>query len=462
MEIQKPLFWHQGLFLQPQHFQINDLVQQSLLLPLYRFLTPHFWGAGGFEIQSNALGTGSFNITRGEFLFPDGTFAALPENAVMEARPFKESWVEGGKPLLVHVGLKKWTTIGPNVTTRDKLENLGDATTRFVTTADADEARDLHGEGPGGQVRRLRFLLKIFWETERDKLGDYELLPVALLERFGEEIRVSERYLPPTPSLAGSPLLLKVVKDIRDQIAARGHQLEQYKSQKGVQTAEFGSRDMVYLLALRSLNRYVPVLFHLLEAAQVHPWEVYGLLRQLIGELSSFSEKVTVNGETDEGVRLPPYDHRQLWECFSTAQSLISRLLAEITAGPEYVVHLDSDGTYFTADLKPSVFKEGSRYYLALRTETDARSVLQSVSAIAKLSSREHLPILIARSLPGIRLEHLPTPPSELPRRTGTLYFSVDRHSDEWPHVTKGHNIALYWDNAPEDLAADLMVVVKP
>jgi type VI secretion system protein ImpJ len=35
----------------------------------------------------------------------------------------------------------------------------------------------------------------------------------------------------------------------------------------------------------------------------------------------------------------------------------------------------------------------------------------------------------------------------------------VDHHSDQWAQVQKGHNIALYWDNAPEDLVAELMVV---
>ncbi|MFH1147859.1 MAG: type VI secretion system baseplate subunit TssK, partial [Pseudomonadota bacterium] len=51
---------------------------------------------------------------------------------------------------------------------------------------------------------------------------------------------------------------LTTVREIRDQIAGRSRQLEEYKTQRGIQTAEFGTRDMVYFLALRSLNRYVP------------------------------------------------------------------------------------------------------------------------------------------------------------------------------------------------------------
>ncbi|UCF86328.1 MAG: type VI secretion system baseplate subunit TssK, partial [Desulfobacteraceae bacterium] len=34
-----------------------------------------------------------------------------------------------------------------------------------------------------------------------------------------------------------------------------------------------------------------------------------------------------------------------------------------------------------------------------------------------------------------------------------------DHHSDQWAQVQQGHNIALYWDTAPEDLKVELMVV---
>jgi type VI secretion system protein ImpJ len=462
MDIQRPLFWHQGLFLQPQHFQLFDRFFQSLLMPFYNFIEPHFWGIGEIEIQKTALGIKSFNLLKGIFLFPDGTYVVLPGNAVFEARTFNEAWVEGGKPFTIYIGIKRWNDAGENVTVLDTLENVSVRTTRFVSLADPEEVKDLHSGGPPGQIKRLHYVLKIIWETEREQFGDYILIPIAQLEKMGEEIKLSERFIPPCLTISGSEPLLKLIKEIRDQLAARSRQLEEYKRQKGIQTAEFGSRDMVYLLALRSLNRYVPILFHFTEVHQVHPWAVYGVLRQLIGELSSFSEKVNVMGESgDENRMLPNYDHLNLWGCFSAAQALVSKLLDEITAGPEYVIRLVYDGTYYAAELKPAIFEGRNRFYLVLKTEADPKSVIQSVAAIAKLSSREHLPILIARALPGIGLEHLPIPPQELPRRANSIYFAVDHHSDQWDLVQKSHNIALYWDNAPEDMEVELMVVGK-
>jgi type VI secretion system protein ImpJ len=460
MNMNRPLFWHQGLFLQPHHFQQADFYYQTLLAPYHRYIQPYLWGTGDLEIQEAALGNRSFSIASGQFLFPDRSYLTYPGNALMEARAFDDAWVEGEKPLTVYLGLKKLNEVGENVTVLPNLENFAEVTTRFVTTADAEDIADLHQEGPAAEMKRLYYVLKIFWETEVDQLGDYVLIPLAQLIRSGEEIKLSENFVLPSLTISASDSLFKIVKEIRDQIASRGNQLEAYKRDRGIHTAEFGARDMVYLLALRSLNRYTPLLFHFTESGQVHPWTVYGAVRQLIGELSSFSEGINAIGETEDGIlQLPNYDHRRIWECFSNALALVTRLLDEITAGPEYMLQLLYDGTYYAAELAPKMFEGRNRFYLVFETEEDPQSVLKSLETIAKLSTRETLPILIARALPGIKLNYLQVPPQELPRRAHSLYFQIDHHSDQWAQTQKANNIALYWDAAPEDLKVELMIV---
>jgi type VI secretion system protein ImpJ len=154
---------------------------------------------------------------------------------------------------------------------------------------------------------------------------------------------------------------------------------------------------------------------------------VYGLLRQLIGELSSFSEQFTVSGDAVDGSsELPKYYHLNLWQCFSRAQSVITALLDEITAGPEYVFSLVYDGTYYSSELPPAIFEGRNRFFLVVQTSADPKVVLNALATGAKLSSRENLPILIVRALPGAGIEHLDRPPQELPRRANALYFQID------------------------------------
>ncbi len=458
--MERPLFWHQGLFLQPQHFQLADLHAQSLLTPFYRFHFSFPWGIGGIQIQEAALENSTFNVLKGDFLFPDGACAVLPDNAVFEARSFDGAWTEDGRPLDVYLGLKKWNHLGENVTVLPGLSALSDVHSRFVTTEDPEEVKDLYQGGPAAQIKCLHYVLKVFWETEKEQLGDYDLLPVARLERQGEKAVLSEQFIPPCLTVASSERLFRLMADIKDQIVSRGRQLESYKKERGIQTAEFGARDMVYLLALRSLNRYIPLLDHLLASGNLHPWTAFGILRQMIGELSSFSEQVDVMGETKDGAQNAlEYVHGDLWKCFGKAKATVTLLLDEITAGPEYTLALLYDGTYFSTELPPTLFEGRNRYYLVFETEADPKPVLQALENISKMSSRQQLPILIARSLPGIGIEHLTTPPRELPRRARAIYFQIDHHHDQWDQVQKDRNIGLYWDAAPEDLKVELMVV---
>ncbi len=456
----RPLFWHQGLFLQPQHLQLASRYSESLNLPLKTHLQPHFWGVGNWQIQSNALANLSFHLTGGQFLFADMAYAVIGKNALIMPRSFEGDWEQGDERFGVYIGLRKFNPGGKNVTVVNDTSNLSEVGTRWVTDSSAEQVADLHQDGPAADVQRMHYALKIFWESEKKQLGDYELIPLAQLEKDQDSVRLCERYIPPSLSIGADAVLLKIIKEIRDQIGARCRQLEAYKRDRGLHSAEFGARDMVYLLALRSLNRYAPLLSHMAAARHGHPWNVYGLLRQLIGELSTFSAEISFSGEDREGNKLlPNYDHGDIGACFNAALEVITQLLDQITAGPEYMIPLLYDGTYFGAELPPSIFEGRNRFYLVVETAADPNEVLSSMESIAKLGCRESLPILIARSLSGVGIAHLEQTPQELPRRANALYFQIDHHSDQWAQVQKVNNVALYWDSAPEDLKIELMAV---
>ena len=78
-----------------------------------------------------------------------------------------------------------------------------------------------------------------------------------------------------------------------------------------------------------------------------------------------------------------------------------------------------------------------------------------------KISSAEHLSVLIRRALPGMPLERTTILPPGLPRRSDSLYFKLDRGGPEWAEIQKQQNICLYWSHAPEDTSADIIVVRK-
>lgn len=88
---------------------------------------------------------------------------------------------------------------------------------------------------------------------------------------------------PPALTLYAMPMLGKVIDDIYYELSHRAKKLEEYKRPERLTRVSGGDDQMTQLLAMRSLNRALPMLKHYRDARRVHPWEVYGLLCQLVG-----------------------------------------------------------------------------------------------------------------------------------------------------------------------------------
>lgn len=460
MEETQGVYWHQGMFLQSQHFQMADLHNQFQHKPIQESGLPHFWGVGELEPIASAAANRTVDIATARLLFQDRTYIEYPGNAVIRARPFDADWVEGDKPFTVYLGLKKLSTTESNVTIVPDLAHAGTVSTRYATLANPTEVADLYSDGPAAQVRSLLHVVKVFYESEIDQLQDYSLIPIARLVRDGETIKLSDSFIPPCYAVAGSNVLLRLIKDIRDELTGRARQLQEYKSPREMQKAEFDASYMVFLLALRSLNRASPYLFHLTETHQVHPWLAYGAMRQLIGELSSFSERFNMLGEAQDGTPgLPAYDHADLGKCFGRVRTMLSHLLNEITVGPEFLTILEYQNGYHVGQLPRNFFGQRNRFYLVIRTERELEWVVESVQNDARLAAVDEMQGLISHALPGLELIHMTAAPQGLPRRSYSYYFRIEQMSQQWEVVEREGAIALYWPDAPADLKAEVVVL---
>jgi type VI secretion system protein ImpJ len=462
VEENKAIYWHQGMFLQPQHFQVADQYKHFIQRPLFEAGIPHFWGVGEIELSRSAVTNRSIDIRRARLLFQDHHYVELPENAVIAPRAFDPAWVQGDRPLTVYLGIRKITVQERNVTEVSSLADASSVQTRHATVMAVPEMTDLYSGGPAAPLQTLLYVVKVFFESERDHLDDFDLVPVARLVRDGDAIVLDEHFIPPCYALAGSGALQLTLREIRDELVGRVRQLQEYKSPREMHKAEFDASYMLFLLALRSLNRFSPSLFHLLESDQVHPWLAYGTLRQLIGELSSFSERFNMLGEMDGGSGgLPAYDHLNLNACFNQARTLIGHLLNEITVGPEFLVILEPRDDVFTGQVPRSVFGQRNRFYLVVRTQAEPQWVVDSILHGVRLSSLDEIPTLIRHALPGLELIHMPNAPQGLPRRAHSYYFRIEQMSDQWEIVEREGDIALHWLDAPEDLRAEIVILRK-
>lgn len=456
----KPIFWHEGLFLQPHHFQWQDLYMQSLIEPLNQYMIPSFWGTGKIVIHTEALSNCVFNVISGEFRFRDLTHAVFPGNAVLESRNFEKAWKDKGKPFNIYLGIRKLSHNGKNVSDPVNYESFSMVPTRYAAEVETENLPDFYEGTEPLAIERLRYVLKLLWEDEKNAIGDYEVLPIARLENQNGNVVLSPNFIPPALSINSSRVLMDCIKSISELMTATVNRLEASKHERGVHTAEFGTKDMVFLLTLRTLNRFSPILRHMIDSGHsVHPWLVYGVLCQLIGELSTFSAQINlVRIRKDDPFYLPAYDHEGMSGCFLRAIKILSKLMRDIAADPEYIAQFKYDGIHHRLNLPPKMMRGRKQYYLVVETEGAQEKVVHELENIAKLSSYKYLGLLIAQSLPGIPIRHVPHPPPELPRRSMGIYFKLNHKTRLWKKVIEDQNLALSWDTKPKNTKIELMV----
>ena len=461
MNIRKPLFWHQGQFLQPQHFQYVDAYHAAAAGALQRRISPHHWGVVDLDVNVDRLQSGVFELNGGTILFQDGTLAAFPDNATVSPRDFRAGWRDQRRPLKVYLGLRRLTPNDPNVTVVTDHDAAGRAATRYASLAEAEAVPDLYqGGSERAQLKTLTLVLRVFWEDELEEADQYDLVPVAQMDRDGDLVRLDPNYAPPTLTVGAVPVLTRVLKDIREEVIGRSRQLEEYKGGDEVTNPEYSPKVMRYRLALQVLSRYAPLFAQYVDTPQVHPWEAYGAIRQLIGEMSVFSRQVDVLGSREGTELLPSYDHTGLGHCYTAARGLVETLLNAITVGPELLVRLEQKtGGRFEADIPREFMDRRSDLYLVIRTEVPFEQLLGSFGSYAKLGAAEQVDVYVERALPGIRAEYLQVRPEALPHRPHASYFQIDRRDPSWEAVEGERALALLWDDAPDDLKVELVMV---
>ena len=460
------LFWEHGTLLQPQHFQCLDAQFQDTASLLAPMTNPWSWGVNKLEIQEEALLVGLFAITSLDALLPGGEHVVLGSNAVTAPRDFSEIWTDHAQPLDVYLGLPPQLEFGANVTECDIHDPTAclAAVTRYVARPEASEVPERLADGEPADVRFMHYNVRVLFGPESEKLATMPHIPLARLVREGESIRLAPDFCPPCLDIHVSPILVEAFTAVRNAIAARAKQLEDFKILPDISRNEGASRTaltnqtLVLYTMLGVLSRHAPMLEHYCEAPRMHPWTVYGLLRQLVGELSLFAADLAATGMTSTGDRaIPPYNHTNVAECFLAAKFVITRLVDTLAAGPAHTFAFEYNGQHWFCRL-PSFARTGYEFWLQIHTTTPAQLRTQ-VTNSGKFAPEHLLPALVSRSLPGIRLFPTDQPPPGLPRRDDICYFAVDRSDPMWGDIVQAGNPAFFLPGVAEGTGVRLLLM---
>jgi type VI secretion system protein ImpJ len=452
MSFNRHIFWQQGTFLEPQHFQLLELQRRNELAFLLGALQPYPWGLAELVIDREALANFTFQVLKLDLWMPDGRRLILPGNLQLPSRSFLKAWTNTDTPLEVFLSVPVFSLTSPNVSVQSP--GKPDFKQRLYLNQDEPEmVPDLLGQGPDGRVETLDFNAHLlFGDEAKEAVEAVTLAPLAHLRRDGEKISLDIEYAPPSIRIYSDNPLRQLMLDLLEILKAKARQLEEYKiSPSQINLEHSGGTALSLFMLLGVVCRYISRVHFLLVPASLHPFTAFSAIRELAAELTVFVPGLSALGEslTGQGGALKPYDHQNPYPAFQETKLLIARLLDAVSLGPELVLNFTREGRNFVLDL-PATLNSGFSCWLSVNSDLPKEKLAESLSSFGKLASTGRVESLVSFNLPGIALTLLTSPPLGLPRTSGTAYFSIRQTDPMWDEVLKTRRLVLFWDQAPE------------
>ncbi len=461
------LFWEHGTLLQPQHFQLLEAAHSRNLARLASLTGPFPWGVRELALDEDALATGVVSVRALDMVFADGCHAVLGSNALLAPRSCTMAWENPEVPLMVWVGLPALRHDSPSVTVLEHLSSgeLARTSTRYVSSEEPQEVADMLAGGAPADVRFMLLNLKLVFgpETEAENFpGDMSLVPLLRLVHRGDAIVQDKSYVPPCTNIFAFPRLADMVAGVRNALAGRAQQLEDFKLSAREAKGRSGrmpltARTLALHTMLQVLARHLPLFEHVCETGFCHPWQVYGMLRQLAGELSVFSTEVSILGlRRDNSVVLAPYTHLDPAACLAGAAALVSELVSLLATGPAHVFAMQRTEQLWTVFL-PDYARTDYDFWLQIRTDNAAFLAHLAGSGL-RFAAQDAMPALLSRSLPGVPMS-AEEAPQGLPARPDTVYLLLGSGSALWAQIARTGKAALFLPGAPEDTLVQLLLM---
>ncbi len=454
----QPVFWYEGQFVRPHHFQIQDQHQKDYVYGLCSILIPNTWGISRLEYSVALLKSNFLEFSECWVMFPDGTFLKYPGNSSLYRRSLSEILPDEGERLSIYLALSKYGVQEIENDVSEMNSMLAPESKKTVRYGIARKPQEnLYDGANSEEVATLELQCQILTQEELSKTSDCVAIKIMELVRQGNKMMPVHDYIPPCIAVSGVSALEALVSGMRNDLAARAHHFNRRKAKLFQEGSEAEFQAIVTLEAHMALNRAVSAIDHLLEMKVSGPWMFYGVLRMLYAELSACDFSGGLSGKpVNKSFR---YYHEDIFGCFENMSQQLTALLDKYNDSEEVVLAMKYDGTYYSTPVENESLLPDKKKILRIRAGKGQIGAIKVLSRTAKVSSREYLPLLIARSLPGVDISYLNAPTVYQSHSHDFHYFSLEQQGVAWEHVMQDGNLALFTDNLQEPLEVALVTV---
>ena len=424
------VYWGEGLFLRPHHFQrVESQTHESLRISEY-WTTPNHYGVHGMQVEHEALANWRISLSACHLRLPDGTQLRFPEDCHISAVNISRTAFENSESRVkVYVGVSELRRGSTNTSTVNT-----SIPTRYLLHDEEVEDENRAGDLQHIQFRKLNPQILVGDLSVRG----FDAVPIFQL-RLGSTAEAPPEidldYIPPLLTQEGWPPLASLIRSIADRLGATSDQLARQMIDRGVAFASGHKEDLERIMQLNADNMALGGISWLPTSRGLHPFILFTELSRAVGHMAIFRRERKMPG-------LPAYNHDNLALCFG-----VLRKLLEIETGGEepYVrVPFSAQGLQMSVRLQSDWLAPAWTFYIGVEASLKSGQVTELLSEKQlgmKAGSTEEVDNIYRFGRRGVRFMPVGDAPRALPR-SNWHYFRVDR-DEAWGSVERSLNLGI-------------------
>jgi type VI secretion system protein ImpJ len=446
MKYQK-VVWYEGMKLDPHHFQESDRYIQYSISSRFRSLNPNFWGISEMNIDSAALAGGSFGFVQCRGLMPDGFSFNMPENDPLpKSRKFEDLFDPTSERLDVFLALPIEHPAGSNIQING---DANQSNSRFilqnVDMTDYNTGTNMRAVGVAKPNFQLRF--------GDESIEDFDTIKIGEIVRSSDgRFTMDKNYVPPSLSVSNSEVLQDMARKLLGSLVSKSKEL---RSQTSVHKPELTLIQVEILLMLQTINSFIPLLNYYYSSQNTHPENLYVLLLNLAGQLSTYTNMGIKTAE------FPVYDHKHLSEVFNQVITEINTMLnvQKTVERRDIIVPLRKQAdTLYIGQLSPNQIS--SLFFLAVQGEIPEKKIIAELPKNIKISAYEEIFAVHQAGIQGVTIEYVARPPVGITINEQAHYFKINKEGRFWDKIAAKNNIAFFIASEFKTLQMELVLLL--
>jgi type VI secretion system protein ImpJ len=447
------ILWGEGLFLRPQHFQLQDAYHEQRLNHTIRSTIPFAYGVQSIQFDEVQLSTHVLALEKVNMIWQDGDIYHAPARDLLP-QPIQLNELSLCGEMTVYLAL-------PIIQPNKRNVSFEESTQPSRYHSHLSETHDLFTDASVADItllrRRAEFKLFEFGIEPNHELDGFLYLPVAKVKRQSSgNFELDHKFIPPILHIDACKTLISGLKRTLNIIKAKIKTIQSNNRENEQKLIEFRSGDIVSFWLVNALNTAYTTLNHLLQYPHSHPERLFFELLRLTGSLLTFSTAYEVD-------QLPQYKHHQLQESFYQLDVILRDLLDTIISNRYLSIALkEARPSYWIGSLESDKITRDTRLYIAVSSGMmQTHELVKFVPLRFKVGNSRDVEQRVIAALPVIPLHHLMQVPTAIPVRSGVSCFEIEPNNDLYQQMLDAESICIYIPAGFQDISIELIAVMK-